>query len=86
MIQKGFFLGDRFKSVIVEKGDTLINCLEYIDLNPVRAGIIEKPGWSIAFSHPIYAMGAVMGARAENAWRLLYNIKSYMLRQGMENN
>ena len=24
-------------------GDTLINCLAYIDLNPVRAGIVEKP-------------------------------------------
>jgi hypothetical protein len=29
--------------VIVEKGETLINCLAYIDLNPVRAGIVEKP-------------------------------------------
>jgi REP-associated tyrosine transposase len=27
----------------VEQGETLINCLAYIDLNPVRAGIIEKP-------------------------------------------
>ena len=41
--RKGFFWGDRFKSVIVENGDTLINCLAYIDLNPVRAGIVEKP-------------------------------------------
>jgi putative transposase len=41
--RKGYFWGDRFKSVIVENGETLINCLAYIDLNPVRAGIIEKP-------------------------------------------
>jgi len=41
--RKGYFWGDRFKSVIVEKGETLINCLAYIDLNPVRAGIVEKP-------------------------------------------
>jgi len=41
--RKGFFWGDRFKSVIVENGDTLINCLAYIDLNPVRAGIVERP-------------------------------------------
>ncbi|MFC1886023.1 transposase [Thermodesulfobacteriota bacterium] len=41
--RRGFFWGDRFKSVIVEKGETLINCLAYIDLNPVRAGIVEKP-------------------------------------------
>ncbi len=39
----GAFLIKRFKSVIVDNGDTLINCLAYIDLNPVRAGIAEKP-------------------------------------------
>jgi REP element-mobilizing transposase RayT len=41
--RKGFYWGERFKSVIVENGDTLINCLAYIDLNPVRAGIVKKP-------------------------------------------
>jgi len=41
--RRGFFWGGRFKSVIVENGETLINCLAYIDLNPVRAGIVEKP-------------------------------------------
>jgi REP element-mobilizing transposase RayT len=39
----GYFWGDRFKSVIVEKGETLINCLAYIDLNPLRAGIVSRP-------------------------------------------
>jgi hypothetical protein len=32
--RRGYFWGDRFKSLIVEKGETLINCLAYIDLNP----------------------------------------------------
>jgi putative transposase len=41
--RKGFFWSERFKSVIVDNGDTLINCLAYIDLNPVRANIVEKP-------------------------------------------
>ena len=41
--RKGFFWGERFKSVLVENGDTLINCLAYIDLNPVRAGLVERP-------------------------------------------
>lgn len=41
--RKGFFWSDRFKSVIVDKGETLINCLAYIDLNPVRAGLVSKP-------------------------------------------
>jgi len=39
----GFFWGQRFKSLIVEEGETLINCLAYIDLNPVRAGLVERP-------------------------------------------
>jgi hypothetical protein len=29
--------------VIVENGETLINCLAYVDLNPVRAGIVKRP-------------------------------------------
>jgi len=41
--RRGFFWSDRFKSVIVDEGETLINCLAYIDLNPVRADIVEKP-------------------------------------------
>jgi hypothetical protein len=40
--RRGYFWGDRFKSVIVEKGETLIKCLAYIDLNPyfTDSGII----------------------------------------------
>ncbi len=41
--RRGFFWGDRFKSVIVEKGETLITCLAYIDLNTVRAGLVKRP-------------------------------------------
>lgn len=42
-MRRGFFWAERFKSVIVENGDTLINCLAYIDLNPVRAGLVKTP-------------------------------------------
>ena len=41
--RRGYFWGDRFKSVIVENGETLINCLAYIDLNPLRAGLVARP-------------------------------------------
>ena len=27
----------------MDNGETLINCLAYIDLNPIRAGIVEQP-------------------------------------------
>ena len=41
--RRGYFWGDRFKSVIVDKGETLVNCLAYIDLNPLRAGLVNRP-------------------------------------------
>jgi len=41
--RRGTLWGERFKSVIVESGETLINCLAYIDLNPLRAGIVKSP-------------------------------------------
>ncbi|CAB1083966.1 hypothetical protein D1AOALGA4SA_11500 [Olavius algarvensis Delta 1 endosymbiont] len=41
--RREYFWGDRFKSVIVDKGETLINCLAYIDLNPLRAGMVDRP-------------------------------------------
>jgi hypothetical protein len=40
--RKGFFWSERFKNVIVDNGDNLINCLAYIDLNPFRAGLVKK--------------------------------------------
>ena len=42
--RKGTLWGERFKSVIVENGETLVNCLAYVELNPIRAGIVKKPG------------------------------------------
>jgi len=51
--RRGYFWGDRFKSVLVEKGESLLSMLAYIDLNPVRAGICGRPEeyrWS-SFSH-----------------------------------
>ena len=41
--RKGYFWSDRFKSVLVEDGHTLINCLAYVELNACRAGIVKKP-------------------------------------------
>ncbi len=41
--RKGFFWGERFKSVIVQEGASLVNLLAYVDLNPIRAGLVDKP-------------------------------------------
>lgn len=41
--RKGHFWSDRFKSVLIENGESLLNCLAYIDLNSVRADITTYP-------------------------------------------
>lgn len=41
--RQGYFWGERFKSVLVEDGDTLLHVLAYVDLNPVRAGVVSRP-------------------------------------------
>lgn len=41
--RSGHLWGERFKSVIVEDGLAAKTMAAYIDLNPVRAGIVEKP-------------------------------------------
>ncbi len=41
--RKGFLWGQRFKSVIVQEGFPLLNLLAYVDLNPLRANLVEKP-------------------------------------------
>ena len=41
--RRAYFWGDRFKSMIVEDGRTLVNLLAYVDLNPKRAGVVKRP-------------------------------------------
>jgi len=39
----------RFKSMVIDKDKYLLDCLEYIELNPVRANIVSSPAsypWS----------------------------------------
>jgi len=53
----GHFWQDRFKSIIISKDEYLLACGSYIELNPIRAGIIEDPKayrWS---SYNAYAYG-----------------------------
>ena len=42
--RRGTLWMDRFRSVLVEEGKCLQTMAAYIDLNPVRAGLVEKPG------------------------------------------
>ncbi len=45
--RKGAFWEDRYHATAVESGEHLFRCLVYIDLNMVRAGVVEHPSeWS----------------------------------------
>jgi len=53
----GHFWQDRYKSIIISKDDYLLACGSYVELNPVRARVVEGPKdykWS---SYNVYAYG-----------------------------
>lgn len=53
----GYLWQGRFKNMIIEMEEYLMNCGAYIERNPVRAGLMRKPGewkWS---SYRFYAYG-----------------------------
>src|SRR4030066_228134 len=53
----GHFWQDRFKSILISKDQYLLACGSYVELNPVRAGIVKDPRdyrWS---SYRVYAYG-----------------------------
>ncbi|HHQ49062.1 MAG TPA: hypothetical protein ENK19_09305 [Acidobacteria bacterium] len=39
----GKLWGDRFKSVVLGDMQAVLDCMLYVDLNPVRAGLVERP-------------------------------------------
>ena len=49
----------RFKSCLVQEETYLIQLYRYIELNPVRAGIVEQPSDYVWSSYPINALGKV---------------------------
>lgn len=53
----GHFWQDRFKSILISRDQYLLACGSYVELNPVRAGIVKAPRdyrWS---SYRAYAYG-----------------------------
>ncbi len=53
----GHFWQDRYRSIIISKDDYLLACGSYVELNPVRAGIIEDPRYYKWSSYNVYAYG-----------------------------
>lgn len=53
----GHFWQDRFRSQPVGKDEYFIQCGKYIELNPVRAKLVEKPEEYLFSSYKYYAQG-----------------------------
>lgn len=50
----GAYWGDRYQATAVESGRHFLNCLIYIDLNMVRAGVVDHPrNWRFCDYHEI---------------------------------
>ncbi|MBW2004626.1 MAG: transposase [Deltaproteobacteria bacterium] len=59
--RKGAFWEDRYHATAVESGEHLFQCLVYIDLNMVRAGVVEHPSeW------PFCGYNEIQGQRNKN--------------------
>ena len=39
----GHFWHDRYKSYVIQKDEYLVNCITYVEHNPVRANIVRRP-------------------------------------------
>jgi len=53
----GHFWQDRYKSIVVSKDEYLLACGSYVELNPVRAKLVEDPKDYRWRSYPVYAFG-----------------------------
>jgi len=62
----GYLFQNRYKSIVIEKDEYLLECGRYIERNPVRAGIVDSPNnyhWS---SYNFYASGRSDGIITPN--------------------
>jgi REP element-mobilizing transposase RayT len=41
--RRGRFWADRFKSVYLQDEQAVLDCMLYVELNPVRAGLVQRP-------------------------------------------
>lgn len=67
----GHFWQDRFKSYIIEDDDYLLAVGRYIELNPLRAGLVKRPEEYEYSSYSFYAYGRDCGiAVSPDYWYL----------------
>jgi len=60
-LRRGRLWGDRFKSVILESGRAVWECVQYVEMNPVRAGLVAD---AADYRHSTWGMLAATGRHA----------------------
>jgi putative transposase len=76
--RKGAFWEDRYHATAIESGEHLIQCLVYIDLNMVRAGVVDHPSqWPHGGYNEIQAPRRKNVIIAYDRLRLLAGFKDY---------
>jgi len=53
----GHLWQDRYKSIIISKDEYLLSCGSYVELNPLRAKVVEDPKDYTWSSYQVYAYG-----------------------------
>ena len=58
----------RYKCNVIESQDYLLSCMRYIEMNPVRAGMVDHPAkyrWSSYAANALGVSNAILSAQAE---------------------
>ena len=55
--KNGHLWQGRFKSMVVTKNEYLLDCINYIELNPVRANLVQNPSEYIWSSYASRILG-----------------------------
>jgi len=92
--RSGAFWEDRYHATAVDSENYLLNCMLYIDLNMVRAGVVKNPAeWAFSgfreimgekVDHPMIAMEAVLHNLSLSDVSLLRTTYAHLLRQKLQ--
>jgi hypothetical protein len=79
--RRGRLWSDRFKSVILESGRAVWECVQYVEMNPVRAGLVTDPGdyrhstWGMLCGAGCHPFGIALAEHLPPDWRDLMTIE-----------
>jgi len=78
----GHFWQDRYKSLLIGKDAYLLVCAAYIELNPVRGGIVEEPGNYPYSSFNYYSRGQRCDLLKHNPLYVDFGVNEEQRRRG----